>query len=171
MGYEHALACEDCKHYLDLHKWTPVPELQAKPAPGRPGYVHVPCAADKAMDAVREFAASGYFPELSDAAAGFVLEHQQHSLAFYRSYGDNPWWPDEPGWHQWRERVGPLFRPPHRPMDVDLPLNIILDLGITSWPEALEHYVRNCPCVEEPELMKPIFEAALTRLGRHLDER
>lgn len=159
----YAIGCHACKQYLDLSG--------QRPFEGIDGCSFVPVAAYKQMsvtasDLRRQLclqAPDSMVPGLANAMQSFFSDHESHGLCVYESQGDFPWWPDEPDWCAWREVRGPFFKPPFRETDIDLPLNIILDLGITSWSDALNHYRSTCPCIENPEALESVFNEALKR--------
>lgn len=120
-------------------------------------YKELKIEASEVRDELLSLASSTMWPGLGEAVLDYCETHESHVLSVYESGGDYPWLPDEPNWHAWRETRGPFFMPPFRETDIDLPLNIIHDLGIKNWTDALVHYKTTCPCVSHPEAMEGLF--------------
>jgi hypothetical protein len=86
----------------------------------------------------------------------------------YNDCGDMPWCPYKDGWHGWKEIDGPMARWGTEFKDVDLPRNIIEEIGIKTWEDAKKHYEENCPCIAYPEMpneLKDIFLSYLPQTG------
>jgi len=140
---ECAVFCEQCHEFLELNKWHPVESTSL-------GRVALISSADVVFSA-------DAFPELAASFTNFLERHSAHAVCLYFSGGDYPWWPNEPDWFIWKRIIGPFYDPPTEQSDIDLPRNIIDDLGVTNWPDALAHYRATCPCVKHPEVLEAIF--------------
>lgn len=161
MSRDYAVGCLACRQFLDLGGQCPVEGLAGCSFVPGAAYKQMKVEASDLRRQLRLQSPDDIAPGLADAMLGFANDHESHSLYAYESGGDRPWWPDEPNWYAWREVRGPFFKPPFRETDIDLPLNIIHDLGITNWPDALNHYQKTCPCVENPETLEGVFNEAL----------
>ncbi|UHQ23984.1 hypothetical protein LVB77_04510 [Lysobacter sp. 5GHs7-4] len=145
--------CEKCHEYLQLNKWYP---LEPTAVGCRISTTHA------TLISAAERGDADAFPELVNAFMAFVDGHGSHPLYLYFSGGDYPWWPEEPNWFLWKRIPGPFYRPSIDQTDIDLPRNIIDDLGITNWADALAHYRATCPCVERPEDLEKAFLSFVT---------
>jgi len=137
-----SLFCEQCHEFINLRKWHPIKPVALGATPFALSKV------DFSGDA---------FPELVCCFKSFVESHKGHQLFLYFSGGDCPWYSDELNWYIWKQTTSPFFHPSVTCSDVDLPRNIIDDLGITNWTDALMYYRKMCPCVEYPERLESVF--------------
>ena len=155
----YAAYCEDCQEFLELNKWNPAPHLSDLPQDSaRRAYQCVQISAESLLHSMELNTDPTGFKELRDSLQAFVKLHSDHQIGLCRSSGDWPWWPDEKDWFVWRRVVGPFYHPSVDQSDIDLPRNIIYDLGIIEWPQALKHYRLRCPCVEFPEKIEQVFK-------------
>jgi hypothetical protein len=158
MSRNYAIACETCQQFLDLGGLCPSEELSRhKLLSSIPAFQRTEVSAQDILQELAFHNPDNIWPGLADAIQNFVAFHQTHNLIALESGGDWPWWPDEPDWFVWKRISGPFFRPATSQSDIDLPRNIIDDLGITNWSNALAHYRAKCPSVLNPEDLEPIF--------------
>ncbi len=175
MGVDYRLACNRCHEFLELHKWFPDDELSMSyPADLKydkyRGSVTNKDKLERAIltfeDELEKECPGHWIENLVPYVRSFVKKHDGHSLVIYNDTGDMPWYPFEPDWHKWKEIKGPMSCWDEHYGDVDLPRNIIDDIGIDNWGDALKHYVDNCPCVTYPRMpddMESIFEMYLKK--------
>lgn len=158
MPRDYAIACETCKQCLELGGHCPTSRLDRIDFPeAGPAYKRIEVAPPHLHQELASQDANTLWPGIADAIKRFISAHEPHALSALESGGDFPWRPDEPDWLDWKQIPGPFFRPSIETADVDLPRNIVDDLGITEWPDALAHYRARCPCVEHPEDLESFF--------------
>ncbi len=169
MGTDHYIACEERFEFLDLHKWLPDNDLAShNPCAlklgtycgARTTRARVEAAIDTAKRGLLKEHPQHWIATAIPALVGFLNTHSNHSLTLYNDCADLPWYSTEAGWHRWKEIQGPMSCWSDDFEDVDLPRNIIDDLGIRNWPDALAHYEANCPCIHSPSIpdnLKDIF--------------
>jgi hypothetical protein len=150
MGVDYALACGDCKAFIDFHKWPPHEEA------GKVLYAHffpesvVPVSRFEVTEAagcpvVRLDAAEllegvaraapdqSYIQRLKERLPAFVGEHGAHDLFMACDLGAEPWSWEVPAaeWTRWKEIRG------YDCFCTFLPRNLVEDLNLTTWDDAL----------------------------------
>lgn len=169
MGTDFKVACEDCFEFLELHKWFPDNELSGRyPCDLKYGKYCGSETSKRKIERAIEATQNGLLKECSERwieklipyIECFLLVHGSHNLVIYNDCGDMPWYPYEEGWHRWKEIDGPMACWGKEFNDVDLPRNIIDDIGIKTWEDAKKHYEEKCPCITYPKMpneLKDIF--------------
>ena len=71
---------------------------------------------------------------------GFIDEHKSCKLVVFNSCGGLPRYPDGKTWYRWKEVAGPMTCWSEGLEEVDLPINMIDDLCIDNWSDALARY-------------------------------
>lgn len=173
MGVKFRIACHQCHEFLELAKWFPDVDMTFTLSNyiGASNYRGVQTDEMKIRKAIKEYQEgllkerpghwiSEYIPYLES----FVEDHHTHELAIYNDTGDSPWYSYEPDWHRWKEIQGPGTSWSSDFSDVELPRNLIDDVGIDNWQDALKHYVDHFPCMIGPGIpdeMETIFNGFL----------
>jgi len=166
MGLEHRLACIECAEFIELHKWS-TDCMQDFPFLGRDEYKkYSVCHTDRklilqgiseAENGILKQTPEHWVGKLIPDVRGFLELHGDHTLYIFDDRGDMPWYSDEPEWHRWKEIRGYMTTWNDQFEDVELPRNLIDDMNIISWNEALVHYKNNCPFTDNPEKLESVF--------------
>ncbi|KAI9130562.1 hypothetical protein [Acaryochloris sp. CCMEE 5410] len=176
MSIDFCIACNDCYEYLELHKWFPDDDLSEKyPCDLKRGnYSGSPTNKNKVEKAIaifetglRQKCPGHWIENLVPYLQSFIEAHDGHSLSIYNDCGDMPWDFAEPDWHKWKEIRGPMSCWDENFKDVVLPRNMIDDLDISTWEDALTHYKNNCLDIIGPGIpneLKKIFKTHLESL-------
>ncbi|MFC1775186.1 hypothetical protein ACFLZN_02630 [Nanoarchaeota archaeon] len=139
MGVDHCLVCEDCKVFLDLHKW-PIVDIKdevsvrsAKFVPGGSGIISFNINQEDALIAIEQTDFKGYASYVFDLiprVKAFVEKHD-HILKIYVDIGDLPWDYMEDKFYDWRQVL------PSIGLCLYLPRNLREDYGLRTWGEVL----------------------------------
>ena len=149
MGVDFALACNDCKEFVDCHKWVPHEEAgkvlvaHFYPEYGVPVSRYVVSSIDgcpviyvDAPDLLRGISRQApeheYIQQLKECLPDFVHTHQRHKIFIACDLGPELWKWDVPPeiWTKWKEVQGFwLYRS-------FLPRHLAEDRKLKSWDEA-----------------------------------
>ena len=147
MGVDHFLACNNCKEFVDCHKWPPHEEANSVlyahfyPEYGVPqSHYQVewsdgcPIVRAKATDLLREIRRPApphdYINQLKNLLPIFVAAHRSHDLFVASDLGPAPWGYDAPEeiWTAWKQ-IGSFHR--------GFPRNLVETMGLVHWDQAL----------------------------------
>lgn len=149
MAREFFLFCSTCKEFMDLHKFRILPLERIEPPLGINGITISP---DEIEEGIKNSGIhqknmpDSYIFDLLPFIYKFSKEHASHELRIGDDYGtDYHWWPEHPGYTEWKETISSLTH------ELFLPRNLVDDLKITDW-EAAEIHLKSLQVVLYDEL-------------------
>jgi hypothetical protein len=145
MAQYYALACMDCKVFVDLHKFLPSDawyerfdgsSWDSDFLPGHETYCCLKVTVQQFEQELVAFPLVAYTPayvrKLVPELLVFCRDHRGHPFFVISDLGDRPWdFPIE-GWWEWKEK------PVAFDLHSYLPRNLVEDLGVRDWPAAVE---------------------------------
>ncbi|MNJ91911.1 hypothetical protein D3C87_95660 [compost metagenome] len=141
MATEYYLICSSCKEFLDLHKFRLIPGVCDRSPLGIDGVsVSLP-EIDHGISLLEPLSENNrWIHQLVPHIQTFSAKHAVHDLRMVDSYApDYYWWPEHPGYTEWKEIVSSLI--PNT--EFFLPRNLVDDLQITNWETAEEYLVKS----------------------------
>jgi hypothetical protein len=149
MAREYHLICLTCKEFMDLHKFNLVPHVCARSPLGIAGASVGSDDISEGMKLLEPRNATNYwiYNMLPDISA-FAHTHAPHDLRLADNCEpDYYWWPEHPGYTEWKEITSSLCSNP----EFFLPRNLVDDLRMTDW-ETAESYLKQSHIILYEEL-------------------
>ncbi|MAG93677.1 MAG: hypothetical protein CMJ48_08005 [Planctomycetaceae bacterium] len=189
MGVDYCLACDTCKEFIELHKWSVVEdagtflvhahykpheyESQLSPEDSPYPFADAETRCKKILvtsDDIRRALSAGppeqdYIRDLTPIVEAFAATHEGHRIFLRCDLGDtdlDPWSPNQPGFADWFEVSGP-FQWHHY-----LPRNLTDTRSLRDWNDVLVEMKDDWPFMyaedleEEIHAIRTAFERRIT---------
>jgi hypothetical protein len=156
MGTEYAVACLECRLFIDLHKWPVIEELGESLAQAYETHEQKIILPEISMNPVVYFNADDglgvlsrvheehlketsydqlYIQKLALVLSSFLPAHKDHTLILVSDMGARPWHIGEPVWYEWKEIIAAFDFAAQF-----LPRNLVDDFSFTAWDQVIAFY-------------------------------